>query len=56
MSKADVGKRGNYGALFRNSTMDFSASMLLGYAQQGGMSPGALLRCFAGIRDGNPDS
>lgn len=56
MSQSDVGKRGNYGALFRNATMDFSATMLLGHAQQGGMSPGALLRCFARIRNGRPAS
>lgn len=56
MSQSDIGKRGNYGALFRNGTMDFAASWLLGYAQQGGMSPGALLRCFAQIRNGRPAS
>lgn len=56
MNQSDVGKRGNYGALFRNAAMDFSATSLLGYAQQGGMSPGALLRCLAQIRDGSPAS
>lgn len=52
----DVGSRGGSGALFRNGTMDFLAGWLLGYAQQGGMSPGALLSCFGHIRNGDPDS
>lgn len=54
--RSDIGKRGNYGALFDNGTMDFAAGWLLGYAQQGGLSPGALLHCFAQITDGNPAS
>jgi hypothetical protein len=52
----DVGERGGTGALFRNGTMDFLAGWLLGYAQQGGMSPGALLHCYSLIRDGDPES
>lgn len=50
----DIGHRGNAGMLFRNGTMDFLAGWLLGYAQLGGMSPGALLHCFGLIRDGDP--
>lgn len=53
---ADIMPRGNPGALFRNGTMDFLAEWLLGYAQQGGMSPGALLGVFSQISDGDPDS
>lgn len=53
----DIGNRGgNPSVLFRNGTMDFLAGWLLGYAQQGGMSPGALLHCFSLIRDGDPRS
>ena len=52
----DVGSRGGSGALFRNGTMDFMAGWLLGYAQQGGMSPGALLDCYSRIRNGDPRS
>ncbi len=52
----DVGQRGNTGAVFRNGTMDFGAAWLLGYAQQGGLSPGTLLSCFATIKDGDPRS
>lgn len=52
----DVGSRGGSGALFRNGTMDFMAGWLLGYAQQGGMSPGALLDCYSRIRNGGPRS
>lgn len=52
----DVGERGGTGVLFRNGTMDFLAGWLLGYAQQGGMSPGALLHCYSQIRDGDPRS
>ena len=52
----DIGQRGNPGVLFRNGTMDFLASWLLGYAQQGGMSPGALLYSFSLIRNGDPAS
>jgi pimeloyl-ACP methyl ester carboxylesterase len=52
----DVGERGGTGALFRNGTMDFLAGWLLGYAQQGGMSPGTLLHCYSLIRDGDPES
>lgn len=54
--RSDIGQRGNYGALFGNGAMDFAAGWLLGYAQQGGLSPGALLHCFAQIADGNPAS
>lgn len=56
MSKRDLGERGNSGVVFRNGTMDFLAGWLLGYAQQGGLSPGTLLAAFAQIRDGDPDS
>jgi len=52
----DIGDRGNPGGLFRNGTMDFLAGWLLGYTQQGGMSPGALLHCYSLIRDGDPQS
>lgn len=52
----DLGQRGNAGAIFRNGTMDFGAAWLLGYAQQGGLSPGTLLHCFASIKDGDPRS
>lgn len=52
----DIGNRGNPSVLFRNETMDFLAGWLLGYAQQGGMSPGALLHCYRLIRDGDPNS
>lgn len=54
--RQDVGARGGSGALFRNGTMDFLAGWLLGYAQQGGMSPGALLDCYSRIRNGDPRS
>lgn len=56
MSSRDLGERGNSGVLFRNGTMDFLAGWLLGYAQQGGLSPGSLLDTFAQIRDGDPGS
>ena len=56
MNSADVAERGSPRALFRNQTMDFLASWLLGYAQQGGLSPGTLLDAFARIRDGDPGS
>ena len=56
MSRPDLGRRGNYGVLFRNGTMDFLAGWLLGCSQLGGLSPGALLHTFAQIRDGDPGS
>ncbi|HOA88202.1 alpha/beta hydrolase family protein [Propioniciclava tarda] len=56
MKRADLGRRGNYGALFRNGTMDFLAGWLLGCSQLGGLSPGALLHTFARITDGDPRS
>lgn len=52
----DLGERGNSGVLFRNGTMDFLGGWLLGYAQQGGLSPGSLLTAFGQIRDGDPES
>lgn len=52
----DIGERGHTGAIFRNATMDFAANFLLGNAQQGGLSPGTLLHCFASIRNGDPRS
>ncbi len=51
---ADVAERGATGVLFRNETLDFLASWLLGYAQQGGLSPGAVLAACARVRDGDP--
>ncbi|SMX83720.1 Alpha/beta hydrolase family protein [Brevibacterium sp. 239c] len=53
----DIGNRGGgRSVLFRNGTMDFLAGWLLGYSQQGGLSPGALLHCYSLIRDGDPRS
>jgi alpha-beta hydrolase superfamily lysophospholipase len=56
LSNTDVFERGNSGVLFGNETMDFLAAWLLGYAQQGGMSPGSLLHAYARIKDGDPAS
>lgn len=56
MSTKDLGTRGNNEVIFRNATMDFLADWLLGYAQQGGLAPGALLQAFRRIRNGNPAS
>jgi pimeloyl-ACP methyl ester carboxylesterase len=56
MMAKDLGERGNSGVLFRNGTMDFLGGWLLGYAQQGGLSPGSLLTAFSQIRDGDPES
>lgn len=47
---------GGSGALFRNGTMDFMAGWLLGYSQQGGMSPGALLDGCSRMENGDPQS
>lgn len=52
----DLLRRGSRRVLFRNATMDFTAGWMLGLAQQGGMSPGALLHTFGRIRDGSPRS
>jgi alpha-beta hydrolase superfamily lysophospholipase len=56
VSNSDIGRRGNYGVLFRNGAMDFAGGLLLGYASQAGLSPGALLGCFRRIRSGSPGS
>ncbi|WP_316669619.1 alpha/beta fold hydrolase [uncultured Propionibacterium sp.] len=56
MTAKDLGARGNTGIVFRNGVMDFNADVLLGFAQQGGMAPGALMQAFRRIRNGSPAS
>lgn len=56
MRGKDIGRRGNSGVLFRNGIMDFNAGVLLAHAQQGGLSIGTLLHCFALIRKAGSSS
>lgn len=52
----DLGARQRHRYYFRNGTMDFYVGWLLGYAQLGGLSPGALYHCLNSIQDGAPAS
>lgn len=47
-------KRSQRHFYFADETLDFAAGWLLGYAQQGGMSPGELFYCFNQIKRESP--
>ena len=52
----DLGARQRHHYYFKNGSLDFLAGCLLGYAQQGGMSPGELYHCFNQINEHEPAS
>ena len=50
----DIGTRGQHRFYFRDGTLDFYAGWLLGYAQLGGASPGAVYHALNRVRPEGP--